>query len=216
DRGISDLMTNSNPTVGLAAHAGQTDVRITAKADSETEAEALIAAMEAALRERLGVAIYGVEQETVAGVVGQLLVDRNLSLGVVDMLTGGQLHRDLFEAGFGAVINRAIDLTSPAAAWRDLGLQGAPDTAAGEGLAVAARLAEAVSPTGGLGLALIGPAPDENRTTFMALHGPGDYRRAETGRQFNDSDYVRRWLTIQGLDWVRRAVLGQLTSPVDW
>ena len=35
DRSIGDLMTESNPTVGLAAHAGQTDVRITAKADTE-------------------------------------------------------------------------------------------------------------------------------------------------------------------------------------
>ena len=35
DRGIGDLMTAGNPTVGLAAHVGQTDVRITAKADTE-------------------------------------------------------------------------------------------------------------------------------------------------------------------------------------
>ena len=40
DRAIGDLMTLANPTVGLAAHSGQTDVRITAKADTEAEAEA--------------------------------------------------------------------------------------------------------------------------------------------------------------------------------
>ena len=33
DRVIGDLMTTSNPTVGLAAHVGQTDVRIAAKDD---------------------------------------------------------------------------------------------------------------------------------------------------------------------------------------
>ena len=43
DRAIGDLMTLANPTVGLAAHSGQTDVRITAKADTEAEAEAMLA-----------------------------------------------------------------------------------------------------------------------------------------------------------------------------
>jgi nicotinamide-nucleotide amidase len=59
DRAIGDLMAASNPTVGLAAHAGQTDVRITAKAETEAAAEALIAEMESNVRERLGVAVYG-------------------------------------------------------------------------------------------------------------------------------------------------------------
>ncbi|MCP4336199.1 MAG: competence/damage-inducible protein A, partial [Gammaproteobacteria bacterium] len=45
DRVIGDLMTSRNPTIGLAAHAGQTDVRITAKADTEAEADALIATL---------------------------------------------------------------------------------------------------------------------------------------------------------------------------
>jgi nicotinamide-nucleotide amidase len=73
DRAIGDLMTTKNPTIGLAAHAGQTDVRITAKADTETEADTLIAPLEAEVRQRLGVAIYGVEKETVPEVIGGLL-----------------------------------------------------------------------------------------------------------------------------------------------
>ena len=72
DRVIGDLMTTKNPTIGLAAHAGQTDVRITAKANTEAEADALIAPVEARIRERLGGAIYGVEKETVPEVVGHL------------------------------------------------------------------------------------------------------------------------------------------------
>ncbi len=40
DRAIADLETSTNPTVGLSAHPGQTDVRIVAKASSEAEAEA--------------------------------------------------------------------------------------------------------------------------------------------------------------------------------
>ena len=104
DRGIGDLMTGGNPTVGLAAHSGQTDVRITAKADTEDEAEALIDGMETELRKRLGIAIYGVGKETVPEVVGGLLAEKSLKLGIADTLTGGQVARDLTEAGYGDLI----------------------------------------------------------------------------------------------------------------
>ncbi|MHC4292027.1 MAG: CinA family nicotinamide mononucleotide deamidase-related protein, partial [Planctomycetota bacterium] len=104
DRVIGDLMTAKNPTIGLAAHAGQTDVRITAKADTEAEADTLIAPLEAEVRQRLGVAVYGVEKETVPEVIGQLLSNKNLKLGVIDTLTGGLLTRDFIDAGFGDLI----------------------------------------------------------------------------------------------------------------
>ncbi len=210
DRAIGDLMTGSNPSVGLAAHPGQTDVRITAKTDTEAEAEALIAPMEAKLRERLGVAIYGVGKETVAEVVGRLLADKGLKLGIVDTLTGGQLTRELSEAGFGASI--VTDLHSTTLAEAAATLQISLDT---DDATLATTLAQTVAPANGVGLALVGPFGDEN-TTYIAVHGPGNIRLNEIGRNFRDVDYVRRWLVTQSLDRVRRAVLGQLTSPADW
>jgi hypothetical protein len=75
-------------------------------------------------------------------------------------------------------------------------------------------LAEYVTPPNGVGFALIGPCNDNS--TFIALCGPPDMRLVKAGRTYQDADYVRSWLAIQGLDWIRRAVLGQLTSPADW
>ncbi len=217
DRGIGDLMTSQNPTVGLSAHPGQTDVRITAKADTEAEADALIAPIEAQLRERLGIAIYGVDGETVPAVVGRVLAERGLSLGVIDTLTGGQLGRDLVEAGFGQVILTDLNLNSPDKNWQTVGLAGYPKFQHKDGSEIAAALAQAGAPPGGIGLSLIGPFPTgELDQTFIALHGPGELRLVQAGRNYQDTDYFRRWLVIQGLDWVRRAALGQLTSPVDW
>ncbi|GIK41472.1 MAG: hypothetical protein BroJett011_53050 [Chloroflexota bacterium] len=224
DRGIGDLMTERNPTVGLSAHAGQTDVRITAKAETEAEADALIATMEARVRERLGIAIYGVEKETVPEVVGRLLVEKGLRLGVVDTLTGGQLTRELIEAGFRAVLVADLAPATPAEAASTAGLAAAP----AEGKAFAAALAQAVAPAGGVGLVLLGPLSDgvEDRLTYIAVSGPtpptppvhggGKGGVAIRGRNFQDTDHVRRWMVTQGLDWVRRVVVGQLTSPVDW
>ena len=216
DRAIGDLMVETNPTVGLAAHSGQTDVRITAKANSEAEAEALIAPMEAKLRERLGVALYGTGKETVAEVVGRLLQEQGLTLGVIDTLTEGQLVRELSEAGFAGLIQTDLHPGDPSEAWAAVGLSLNPPSDTTDGAKVAAVLAQAVAPAAGIGLALVGPFAGD--TTYIALHGPADLRLIEPGRTHRrtETDYTRRWLVIQGLDWVRRAVLGQLTSPVDW
>jgi nicotinamide-nucleotide amidase len=211
DRGIGDLMTWSNPTVGLAAHAGQTDVRITAKADTEAEANALIAPLEAELRRRLGVAVYGIGKETVPEVVGRLLAEKGLKLGVIDTLTEGQLSRELAESGFGSAIAAN---TQPATVAEALQAVGLVDSFNGDDAALAAALAQKVAPAQGVGLALVGPFGE--RSTYIALHGPADFRQSELGRNFQNTDYIRRWLVIQGLDKVRRAVLGDLTSPVDW
>jgi len=211
DRAIGDLMTERNPTVGLAAHAGQTDVRITAKADTEAEADAMIAVMEARLRERLGVAIYGVDKETVPEVVGRLLVEKGLKLGVIDTLTSGQLARELAEAGFSQVLTTNLSPANPVEALAAVGLATAPT----DNAALAATLAQAVAPADGIGLALVGPFAHDN-STFIALHGSADLNLTNRGRNYQDTDYVRRWMVIQGLDWVRRVALGQLSSPVDW
>jgi competence/damage-inducible protein CinA-like protein len=211
DRAIADLETGHNPTVGLAAHAGQTDVRITAKAATEAEADALIAPVEAELRARLGVAIYGVDKETVPEVVGRLMAEKAVKLGVVDTLTGGQLAGALLEAGYGARLAADHRPDTPKAA---AALFNRAESA--DGLAQATALAQAVAPAGGIGLALLGPLA--GNSTFMAMHGPGNYRRVEPARRYRpqEAEYRRRWHVIQGLDWIRRAVLGQLESPVDW
>ncbi len=82
DARIGDLETWSNPTVGLAAHTGQTDIRITARADSEAEADELIAKAEAIVRERVGDFIYGTGQEPLEETFVQLLRDKGLKLAV--------------------------------------------------------------------------------------------------------------------------------------
>ena len=208
DRAIGDLMTLANPTVGLAAHTGQTDVRIAAKADTEAAADALLAPVEAELRRRLGMAIYGVDTESVAGVVGELLSARGLTLGIVDALTGGQAARELAEHGYGERV--AIDLqpSGIGEALEMAGWQSAPENPG----ALTEALAQRAAPAGGIGLALLGPFADD--ATCMAVHAP-ERTTVIASRRFQSGDHVRRWLVIQGLDLVRRTLLGQLTSPVD-
>jgi competence/damage-inducible protein CinA-like protein len=82
DDKIADLETWENPTVGLAAHVGQTDIRITARADSEFEADALIAQAETVIRERLGGYIYGTGEDSLEETFIDLLHAQGLRLAV--------------------------------------------------------------------------------------------------------------------------------------
>jgi len=64
DERIADLETLTNPTVGLAAHPGVVDVRITAKASTREEALLLIHQVESELERRLPEDIVGVDENT--------------------------------------------------------------------------------------------------------------------------------------------------------
>ncbi|NLN70212.1 MAG: CinA family nicotinamide mononucleotide deamidase-related protein [Chloroflexi bacterium] len=83
DEIIADLEGKSNPTVGLLAHPGQVDIRITAKAGSEQEADQLIIPIIEELYQRLGDNIYGRDDETLEGVVTALLQEKGLKLRTI-------------------------------------------------------------------------------------------------------------------------------------
>jgi nicotinamide-nucleotide amidase len=92
---ISDLEELSNPTVGLAAHSGQVDVRITVKAESEEASAILINPLENTLRDRLGDCIYGVDQETLEEVALQSIAKHDWTLTIIEAGLGGYLIRRL-------------------------------------------------------------------------------------------------------------------------
>lgn len=82
DELIGDLELQSNPTVGLAAHSGQVDVRITVKAGSQIEADQLILKTRKIVEDRLTDAIYGENECTLEDVIGDLLTRSGLKLQI--------------------------------------------------------------------------------------------------------------------------------------
>lgn len=93
DEVIGSLEMLSNPTVGLLAHPGQTDVRVTAKAVSTKAAEEMIAPIVQELFKKLGDVIYGVDDETLESVVAKHLNVHNLRLAVIESGLGGNIFR---------------------------------------------------------------------------------------------------------------------------
>ncbi len=100
DEQIGHLERLSNPTVGLNAHAGQTDIRITARAESEAEAEALIAPVEAEIRAKIGEYIFGVGKETLEQALADALVRSGCRAVIGELYTGGIVQRRLSKATF--------------------------------------------------------------------------------------------------------------------
>ena len=102
DDRIGDLIANSkNPTVGVLAHPGQVDVRITAKANNLSEAQDLIRPTEKKIRDLLGENIFAEDEETLPGVVTKLLHENNFSLSVCEDVTGGIAYQMIFDASGG-------------------------------------------------------------------------------------------------------------------
>ena len=93
DEKIADLETLSNPTVGLAAHTGVVDIRIAAKAKSETEANQMIAEIENKIRERLGSVVFGVDEDRLENVVLDAVAKRGWTLVAIESGLDGRLSR---------------------------------------------------------------------------------------------------------------------------
>lgn len=105
DDRIQDLEQANNPIIGLAAHAGRVDIRATAIAGNERDAERTLAELEAVLRERLGSAVYGIDEDSLEAVALGILSQLKMRLVVVESGTSGALgqalapHAEPFLAG---------------------------------------------------------------------------------------------------------------------
>ncbi len=98
DERIRDMQLLAAPTVGLAAHAGQVDVRITAWAASPDEAAAQVAPVEADVRSRLGPWIYGADDDSLASVLLGLLDSQGWRMAVLEAGLGGALLAEVLPA----------------------------------------------------------------------------------------------------------------------
>jgi nicotinamide-nucleotide amidase len=185
DDRIADLEGSGNPTVGLAAHSGQVDVRITAKAASAAEADGLISEMERIVRERLGDWIYGADQETLEQIALDVLDRRGWSLAVVEAGLGGELIRRL-SSGAGP-FRGGEALPGP--------LNGVEMRAATEAI-LRSRNAQV-----GLGVTVL-PAGERQEASILLITPEGDQ---DFTRPFGGpASYVKRWTVNYSLDLLRR------------
>lgn len=88
---LDDLYQSTNPSVAFLINGPEVRVRITAKAGTARAAEAMIAVVETEVRSRLGDVIFAIDDETVDGLVADLLAGRGWTISVVETFTAGQV-----------------------------------------------------------------------------------------------------------------------------
>ncbi len=218
DEMISDLFRESvNPSIGVLAHPGQVDVRLTARAANVEEAEAMIDGLEVKVREILGSAIYATGGATLEQTLARVLGARGKSIAIVESNTGGALLQRLNawpeRVKFlrrGIVGLRAKELAH---------MFGVDESAGPERFAKV--LARRVREESGadMGLAVFGPNPPENiepensrrapalGPTYMVLDtdaGTFDFSSSFGGNE----QFVQSRAPVYAMELVRRALLG--------
>lgn len=87
---VKDLLRLSGTTtVGIYAHLGEVHLKITTKAKDEKACKNNISRIEAKIRKRFVPYLYGVDDETLEGVVARLLLKRKKTIGIAESCTGG-------------------------------------------------------------------------------------------------------------------------------
>ncbi len=92
---VSPLLSSANPTLAVYAKADGIQVRLTAKAETQKQAEKMIAEGEVNVRAILDEYIWGTDDDTLETVIGRLLIEKGLSLAVIEDYSGGWLTASL-------------------------------------------------------------------------------------------------------------------------
>lgn len=218
---VAPYLNLTNPTVAPYAGKGEVRLRICAKAKSQEEAEELIAPVEKQLKDITRLDFYGVNDDTLASVVGELLRKSGETLSVAESCTGGTLGQMLTEISgssdyfWGGVISydNSVKERLLGVNTEDLAKYGAVSSIVAEQMALGVKkrlnttwalsITGIAGPTGGtdtkpVGLVYIGFAgPDEKAESCEYRFG------AVRGRSL-----IRHLSACSALDLLRRKLLG--------
>ena len=215
---LADLFTSStNPTIAYLASMGEVKVRITAKAPSVAEAEALAEPVVAEVRARLGDVVFSTDDASLEQAVLRLLGATKRTLACAESLTGGGVGERLtgVPGASASFVGSAVVYTAEAKR-RVLGV---PDDALAAGTvteACALAMATGARDLYGADVALAltgaaGPEPHDGAapgTIWVAIADASGFMHARGFVSRGERDRVRRWAQQAGLDLVRRHLEG--------
>lgn len=94
---VSELLLVSNPTLGIYAKPDGIHLRIAVKAREPRDAEAILTESEARINAIMEGYVWGTDDDTLEAVTGQLLINKGLTLAVMEDYSGGWLSASLTE-----------------------------------------------------------------------------------------------------------------------
>ena len=216
---FTDLFAASrNPTVAYLASSGEVKIRLTAKAPTTEEADALIDPVCDEVVARLGDVVFTTSDEELEEAVLRLLRDAGLTLGVAESLTGGSLAGRITavpgasDAFVGGVVTydaeekvRLLGVSRETIANQGVvSAECAREMAEGARRLLESRIAVALT-------GVAGPEPHDGKAvgqTFVAIDTDMGVSHQRGFRAPGDRDQVRRWAQQSALDLVRRVLEG--------
>ena len=209
---------------GFRTHAPENQLKLMAEAPSQAEADAALAAAEAAARAELGRAVYGSDGDTYTGVVAKLLMEARATLSLAESCTGGLIASQLtaVPGASGFLLGGAVVYTEPMKmAWAGVpaellerhGAVSSPVAVAmAEGIRAASKTTYSLSVTGFAG-PTGGTAEDPVGTVYCALAAEGAPTRCERYSIPGDRDMVRLFAASYALELLRERLLTAPSSP---
>jgi nicotinamide-nucleotide amidase len=200
------------PTIAfLASGIEGIKVRITAKASSAVEAYELVATEEVAIRELLGTAVFGADDENMEAAVGSLLVKQHLTLAVAESLTGGLVASRLTAVpGASNWLRGALVVYASEAKRSLLGVGDGPVVSESAALEMASGAASTLGADVGLSLTgVAGPTEQDGQpvgTVWIGLAGLVS-PEARLFQLAGDREQIRQISAISALDLLRRRLL---------
>ena len=95
DEIVSEFFGVENPYLGIYSKADGIHLRVIARAKDTATAYAMIAPVEKAIHERLGEYVWGYDDDTPEQAAGKSLIEKGLSVAVMEMCTGGALANSI-------------------------------------------------------------------------------------------------------------------------
>jgi nicotinamide-nucleotide amidase len=197
-------------------------VRVTVRAGDETAAAALLDHQEKEIRRILadaaGDVVFGIDDEAIEDAVAGVLVQRGLTLGLAESLTGGLAASRLVNVPGasrwfrGSVVSYASEVK-----FAVLGVPEGPVVSETAAVAMADGARRVLGSDVGLSITgVAGPDTQDDQppgTVFVGVSGVGLATQAFAFNVPGDRDRVRQYATIAALDLLRRHVGGPFTAP---
>jgi competence/damage-inducible protein CinA-like protein len=206
------------PTIAfLASGIEGIKIRITAKAPSREQAAELVEGEEAEIRAILGPTVFGADDVNMEATIGALLLERGLTLGVAESLTGGLVGSRLTAVpGASGWFRGSLVVYASEVKRSLLGVSAGPVVSESAALEMAAGAARVLGAD--VGLSLTGVAgPDEQDgqpvgsvwvgVTGDAVGGPSATLLRLGRYGGGDREQIRQIADISALDLLRRRLL---------
>ena len=212
---IDELETLGNPTLAFLASGWEgIKVRLTAKASSDAEADALLAIWERKVRDFTEDLVFGTNTDTMESVVLNLLEERGWTLGLAESVTGGLVGGRITSiAGASRVFKGGVVSYASDVKFDVLGVDHGPVVSERAAMQMASGAQRVLGAS--VGLALTGVAgPDEQDgepvgTLCVGVSFPNGQTFSARSQLPGQRDQMRQFSVITALAFLRKLLLSE-------